>query len=104
MKLRDFILGVMTGLAAAIIVKKTSEKISPYMSADQVLENIKHEFKKDAPIDGSWIVMKPEQFKNGLIELPVYRGGISRMVNGEIETYEFAADATSGVVVELKLV
>lgn len=104
MKLRDFLLGVVTGLAAAIIIKEASEKISPYMSANQVLENIKREFKKDAPIDGSWIFMKVEPFKNGLIELPVYRGGISRVINGETETYEFVADAISGIVVELKLV
>ena len=104
MKLRDFLIGVVTGLAAALIIKQASEKISPYMPANLVLENIKKEFKKESPIDGSWIFMKTEPFKNGIIELPVYRGGISRMVDGEMETYEFAADATSGVVVELKLV
>lgn len=103
MKLRDFLLGIVTGLATAIIIKETVSKVSPYMSANQVLENIKSEFKKDAPIDGSWIYMQVEPFKNGLLELPVYRGGISRIVNGEIETYEFAADASAGVVVELKL-
>lgn len=104
MKLRDFLLGVVTGLAAAIVIKEASEKISPYMSANQVLDNIKKEFKKDAPIDGSWILMKVEPFQKGVIELPVYRGGITRMMNGVMETYEFAADAVSGVVVDLKLV
>ena len=90
-----------TGLAAAIIIKEASEKISPFISANQVLNNVKAEFKKESPIDGSWIYMKAEDFNNGIMTIPVYRGGISRIVNGEMETYEFAADARSGVVVEL---
>lgn len=101
MKLRDFLIGVATGLAAAIIIKEASEKISPFISANQVLNNVKAEFKKESPIDGSWIYMKAENFHNGIMTIPVYRGGISRVVNGEMETYEFAADARSGVVVEL---
>ncbi len=101
MKLRDFLIGVATGLAAAIIIKEASEKISPFISANQVLNNVKAEFKKESPIDGSWIYMKAEDFNNGIMTIPVYRGGISRIVNGEMETYEFAADARSGVVVEL---
>ena len=101
MKLRDFLIGVATGLAAAIIIKEASEKISPFVSANQVLNNVKEEFKKESPIDGSWIYMKAEEFNNGIMTIPVYRGGISRVVNGEMETFEFAADARSGVVVEL---
>ncbi|GLC88193.1 hypothetical protein [Lysinibacillus piscis] len=101
MKLRDFLIGVATGLATAVIIKEASAKVSPYAPAGQVLENIKKEFKKEAPIDGSWIYMKTEDFSNGIITTPVYRGGISRMHEGEMQTFEFAADARSGVVVEL---
>jgi predicted small secreted protein len=103
MKLRDFMLGVVTGLAAAVIIKEVTEKVSPYKSANEILENIKADFKKDAPIDGSWIYMKIENFSNGFTEVPVYRGGISRLKNGEMETYEFAADARTGAVVDLQL-
>ena len=101
MKLRDFLIGVATGLAAAVIIKEASEKVSPFVPAGQVLENIKREFKKDSPIDGSWIFMKTEDFTNGIITFPVYRGGISRLHEGEMQRFEFAADARSGVVVEL---
>ncbi len=104
MKLRDFMLGVVTGLAAAVIIKEVTEKVSPYKSANEILENIKADFKKDSPIDGSWIYMKTENFSNGFTEVPVYRGGISRLKNGELETYEFAADARTGAVVDLQLV
>ncbi|MBD8027085.1 hypothetical protein H9636_10515 [Ureibacillus sp. Re31] len=101
MKLRDFLIGVATGLAASIIIKETSERISPFVPANQVLDNIKAEFKKESPIDGSWIYMKTDDYHNGIMTIPVYRGGITRVTNGEMETFEFAADARSGVVVEL---
>ncbi|QCR33294.1 hypothetical protein [Lysinibacillus sp. SGAir0095] len=101
MKLRDFLIGVATGLAAAIIIKEASERISPFVPANHILDNVKDEFKKISPIDGSWIYMKTEDFNNGVMTIPVYRGGITRMNNGELETFEFAADARSGVVVDL---
>lgn len=104
MKLRDFMLGVVTGLAAAVIINEVTEKVSPYKSANEILENIKADFKKDSPIDGSWIYMKIENYSNGFTEVPVYRGGISRLKDGEMETYEFAADARTGAVVDLQLV
>lgn len=100
-KLKDFMLGVVTGLAAAVVIKEVSERVSPYLSADEVLNNIKTEFKKQSPIDGSWVYMKTDTFNNGFTEVPVYRGGISRIKEGEMETFEFAADARSGSVVEL---
>lgn len=102
MKLRDFLVGVATGLAAAIIIKETTERVSPYVSANSVLNNIKEEFKKQAPIDGSWIYMKTEDYNNGISTFPVYRGGLSCVIDGETKSYEFAADARTGVIVEFK--
>lgn len=102
MKLKDFIAGVLTGIAAGIVVKEVIDRTSPYVSADTVLNDIKNEFKKEGPIDGSWIVMKTEPFVNNMIAMEVYRGGISRIINGELEQYEFAANAKTGTVVELK--
>lgn len=101
MKLRDIAIGVVAGLAAAIIIKEISDKAVPYKSADEVLAKIKAQFKKEAPIDGSWIYMKPEEFDNGYAVIPVYRGGISRMSNGESFTYEFVADAQQGILLEV---
>lgn len=46
MKLRDFLIGVATGLAAAVIIKEASEKVSPFVPAGQVLENIKKNLKR----------------------------------------------------------
>lgn len=102
MKIRDFLIGVATGVAATIIIKETANRVSPYVPANHVLNNVKAAFKKEAPIDGSWIYMKTEDFYNGVTSIPVYKGGISRIMNGEMEAFEFAADARSGVIVDLK--
>ena len=104
MNVKDFALGVVTGVAAAIIVKEMGNRVSPYANPNNILTNIKDEFKRQAPIDGSWIYMKAENFSNGFTETPVYRGGISRIMDGELENFEFAADARSGAIVELKQV
>src|SRR5690606_40252620 len=53
-------------LAAAIIIKETAERVAPFVPANQVLNSVKSEFKKEAPIDGSWIYMKTEDFHNGV--------------------------------------
>ena len=45
--------------------------------------------------------MKTEPYQNNVIAMDVYRGGISRIKNGELEQFEFAADAKTGTVVEL---
>lgn len=50
MKLRDFLIGVATGLAAAVIIKEASEKVSPFVPAGQVLENIKKNLKGMHPL------------------------------------------------------
>lgn len=101
MKLRDFAIGVVTGLAAAVIIKEISDRAIPYKSADDVLANIKDTFKKEGPIDGSWIYMKPEQYHHNYNSIPAYRGGISRFVDGEAVTYEFVADAHQGLLLEV---
>jgi len=101
MKIQNFIAGVLTGVAAGIVVSEVIDRVDSNVSADAVLKDIKDSFKKEGPIDGSWIVMKTEPFKNEVITMDVYRGGISRIMNGELEQFEFAADAKTGTVVEL---
>lgn len=101
MKLRDFLLGVVTGIAAAYVIKEASEKVNPYKNANTVLNDIKDAFKAQGPIDGSWIFMEPQTYHKEDIEIPVYKGGISRVENGETVNFEFAADAKTGTVVDL---
>lgn len=101
MKLKDFLAGILTGVAAGLVVNEVLDRTNPYVPADSVLNHIKSEFKQEGPIDGSWIVLKTEPFKNKMISMDVYRGGISRIKEGELEQFEFAADAKTGTVVEL---
>ena len=101
MNVKDFALGVVTGIAAAIVVKEISSRAVPYANPNTILATVKSEFKKQAPIDGSWIYMKIENFNNGFTEIPVFKGGITRTIEGEVENYEFAADARSGAIVNI---
>lgn len=101
MKVKDFVAGIITGVAAGLIVNQAFEKMNPNTPAENVLNAVKDAFKKEGPIDGSWIVMKPEPFTNNVLTMEVYRGGISRIKNGELEQFEFAANSQTGTVVEL---
>lgn len=101
MKLKEFAAGVLTGAAAGLVVKEAVDRANSAVPAEQVLKTVKDAFKKEGPIDGSWIVMKTEPFTNNVISMNVYRGGVSRIKNGVLEQYEFAADAKTGTVVEL---
>lgn len=104
MKFRYLAMGIVTGLAAAVIIKEVSERVAPNKSANEVLNMVKEQFKKQAPIDGSWVYMKPESFNNGYEEVAVYKGGISRVVEGELENFEFSADAKTGFILDLQQV
>ncbi|WP_342505474.1 hypothetical protein [Sporosarcina sp. FSL K6-2383] len=101
MKVKDFLAGVLTGVAAGIVVNEAIDRTNRHVAADSVLNTVKSAFKNEGPIDGSWILMKTEVYTNNVITMDVYRGGISRIKDGELEQFEFAADAKTGSVVEL---
>ena len=101
MKVKDFLAGVLTGVAAGIVVNEAIDRANRNVAADSVLDTVKSAFKNEGPIDGSWILMKTEPYTNNVITMDVYRGGISRIKDGELEQFEFAADAKTGSVVEL---
>ena len=104
MKLRDFAIGVVAGLAAAVIIREISDRALPYKSADEILAELKQQFKKDGHIEGTWIYMKPEYFQNGYTSIPAYRGGITQIIDGESKEFEFVADAYQGILLEVKAV
>ena len=101
MKIRDYMMGLGTGVVIGVIASQFANKIDMNRSAELVLKDIKNSFKQEGPIDGSWIFMSPEPLQKEAVKLNVYKGGISRMKNGELEQFEFAADAKTGTVVEL---
>ncbi|WP_313891541.1 hypothetical protein [Psychrobacillus sp.] len=101
MKIRDYMLGLGTGVVIGVIASQAANRMDINRSAELVLKDIKNSFKQEGPIDGSWIYMSPEPFQKEAIHINVYKGGISRVKNGDLEQYEFAADAKTGTVVEL---
>lgn len=101
LKIRDYMLGLGTGIVIGVFASQVTGKMDISRSAELVLKDIKNSFKEEGPIDGSWIYMTPEPFEKEAIHMKVYKGGISRIKNGQFEQFEFAADSKTGTVVEL---
>jgi len=79
-------------LAATVIAER---KLS---NPDRVLKQVKKKFRELGHVDGTWMVMKPEKFHNGVFEFDVYQGGVSIVhEEGKIK-YEFIADAKTGTI------
>ncbi|MRH42812.1 peptidase M4 [Aquibacillus halophilus] len=99
MNWKKIIIAAGLGAVAGLIIKETlvdSRAVSP----EKALKAAKETFKKQGPISGSWIYMKPEEMvKNGLT-YTVYRGGVTRNIDGDNQQYEFFVDAETGTVLD----
>lgn len=102
MKNRDLLIGFATGVAATFLIKEVYDRKEKLYPADDVLKSIKSAFKEEGPIDGSWIFMKTEPYKQHAVATEVYKGGITRHREDELEQFEFLADAYTGAVLEVK--
>ena len=100
MNWKSFVFGLGIGAAGGYFLKERLDA-SSLISAEKVLKEVKLSFKKEGNIDGSWIGMKPEDYHKHSIHTKVYKGGISRRNNGELEQFEFVADAYTGTVVDV---
>ncbi|MBP1968931.1 putative small secreted protein [Virgibacillus natechei] len=98
MRLRQVVLATGIGLIIGYLAKQQVthyQKVTP----EKALKQAKDTFKKNGPISGSWIYMKPEEVeKNGLL-YNAYRGGVTRNVDGQNKQYEFYVDVDTGAVV-----
>ena len=104
MKNRDLLIGFATGVAAAYLVKEVYDRKEKLYPADNVLKEVKSAFKEEGPIDGSWIFMKTEPYKQHALTTEVYKGGITRHKEDELQQFEFLADAYTGAVIKVKQV
>lgn len=104
MKNRDLLIGFATGVAATFVIKEMVDRNQKLYPADEVLKQVKNSFKEEGPIDGSWIYMKTEPYTQHAITTDVYKGGITRHRDDELEQFEFMADAFTGAVVEVSKV
>ncbi|MEY8445650.1 PepSY domain-containing protein [Enterococcus ratti] len=89
-------LGLLSGITSMIWYQRKKT-----LSADHVLEQIKTSFLKEGSIEGSWISFEKEPTRKFAIHSKAYRGGISRVEDGEVVYYEFLADAYTGTVLEI---
>ncbi|MBS4200047.1 PepSY domain-containing protein [Bacillus sp. FJAT-49732] len=100
MNWKSFIAGAVAGIVGGYCLSKKIRETMP-LSGEEVLADVKHAFKKEGKIDGSWMQMKPEDYKKYAIQTKVYRGGITTRQNGERQQYEFIADAYTGSVIDI---
>ena len=57
--------------------------------------------RKKGAIEGSWISFEKEPIRKFAVRSSAYRGGLSRIEDGETVYYEFLADAHTGTVLEI---
>lgn len=100
MKWKALFVGTVIGVIGGYSLTECMLK-KQYPSPEEVLKKIKREFKKQGPITGSWICTDQEQYEKGPLHFNVYKGGISRKINGKIEQYEFIADVESGNILDI---
>lgn len=72
------------------------------LRADDVLQIVKDEFLKEGPIEGSWINFEKQPLRKFAVHSEGYEGGITRLEDDQLVTYEFLADAKTGTVLDIK--
>lgn len=98
---RSFIIGTTIGVCIGFFTKLLIDK-NKNLAPEIVLERVKAAFQRKGPVSGSWIYIEPTVLeKNGLL-YDTYRGGITRTIDDTQKQYEFYADVTSGVVIDVQ--
>lgn len=97
---KSFLFGAAIGVMGGYLLSEKLDEKLP-LSGEVVLANVKKAFKTEGPIDGSWMQMQPENYQKYAIKTKVFRGGISRMKDGERQQFEFIADAYTGTVIDV---
>ncbi|GGF05822.1 MULTISPECIES: PepSY domain-containing protein [Halobacillus] len=86
-------------LAGYVVKEQVANKQG--VTPEKALKIAKEAFKKQGPISGSWIYMKPEELNKNGINYDVYRGGISKNQDGETSQYEFFIDSETGTIIDV---
>lgn len=101
MKARNTLLAFGLGFIAGYFVKQQLDEYQG-ITPEVALEKAKDKFRRLGPINGAWIYMKPEQIEKNGLTYEVYRGGVTRNIDGENVQFDFYADVDSGTVIETK--
>jgi predicted small secreted protein len=94
------VLGFIFSLLLGVFIHSQVSKRQT-LDADDILEDVKKQFTKEGPIDGSWIELTKVPWKKFAYETDVYYGGISRIEENDLVQYEFIADAYSGSLIDI---
>ncbi|KGP73680.1 PepSY domain-containing protein [Pontibacillus yanchengensis] len=97
---------VATVAAGALVGYAVAKQVNDHkqLSPEKALKLAKESFKRQGPISGSWIHMKTEELSKDDMPYTIYRGGVSRSVDGETKQYEFLVDAVTGTVLDVSVV
>ena len=87
-----------SGLAGFLIGKLLGNR---KMSANKILRRIRRDFRTEGPVAGSWIEHFTKPYQPFAFKTDVYRGGISRIEDGQVVNYNFLADAHTGTLLQL---
>src|SRR5690625_6169645 len=98
MSVKRTILATGLGIVVGYFAKQQLDQYQQ-TTPEKALKNAKDAFKKQGPISGSWIYMKPEEIEKDGLVYTAYRGGVTRNVEGENRQYEFYSDAETGAVI-----
>lgn len=89
-------IGLLSGVASTLLIKNKQN-----LSADLILQRIKKAFLKEGPIEGSWISFEKQPVRKFAVRTEGYNGGITRLEDNRLVTYEFLADAKTGSVLDI---
>lgn len=99
--MQGLMFGSALGLAGGIVAHHYYRK-QQNTSPDKILDQIKTEFLKEGPIEGSWISFDTEHLQKFAISMDVLSGGITRTEDEQLVAYEFKADAKTGAVLQIE--
>jgi hypothetical protein len=102
MKWKSLLLGFTTGFFAAAVLLSRAD--AGLMRPDRILKRMKDHFRTYGQITGSWILETPEWFSSSDQKIQVYRGGVTVLQDGARKTFEFLSDATTGNLLESRMV
>ena len=88
------------GVATGYFVKSKLNELP--VQPERALKLAKEKFKENGAVSGSWIFMKSEKLALHGLNYLVYRGGITRTIDGENQQYEFYVDVFTGSIISTR--
>lgn len=99
MGMKNTVIAAGVGVVVGYFAKQQLDQLQK-VTPEKALKQAKETFRRQGPISGSWIYMKPESVdKNGL-SYQAFRGGVTRNIDGENKQFEFHVDLDTGAVID----